>query len=175
MILAIDQGTTGTTVLLVNDEGIIVDRAYREISQHYPKPGWVEHDAVEILDGAVALAKEVLRRASSTPQAIGITNQRETVVLWEKKTGKPVYRAIVWQDRRTAELCAQLREQGNEERAIEVLESALLSLDDLSTDERLAPSVRSSLPDVYRALSDLAERAGAGDLLDRFKAGTIQP
>jgi len=109
MILAIDQGTTGTTLLLVNEEGVIVDRAYREIAQHYPKPGWVEHDPVEILDGVIALAGELIRRAPSPPRAIGITNQRETVVLWERKSGKPVHNAIVWQDRRTAGLCQALK------------------------------------------------------------------
>ncbi|OPZ20409.1 MAG: Glycerol kinase [candidate division BRC1 bacterium ADurb.BinA364] len=109
MILAIDQGTTGTTVLLVDHSGAIVDSGYAEIRQFYPKPGWVEHDAEEIAQGAIRLAREVCLRQGATPRAIGIVNQRETVVLWERKTGKPLGRAIVWQDRRTAPLCQELK------------------------------------------------------------------
>ncbi|MCP4680045.1 MAG: glycerol kinase GlpK [Deltaproteobacteria bacterium] len=109
MILAIDQGTTGTTVLLVSDEGVIIDRAYLEISQYYPRPGWVEHDAEEIFQSVVTLSSEILDRTSEAPRAIGITNQRETVVLWDRKSGEPVHPAIVWQDRRTADICRQLK------------------------------------------------------------------
>ncbi|MCX7014413.1 MAG: glycerol kinase GlpK [Candidatus Sumerlaeota bacterium] len=109
MILAIDQGTTGTTVLLVNEEGEIVDRAYREITQYYPRPGWVEHDPEEILAGVLDLAGQIISRAPSRVRGIGITNQRETVLLWDRKSGRPVHRAIVWQDRRTADLCRALK------------------------------------------------------------------
>jgi len=111
-ILAIDQGTTGTTCLVVNAEGQVTGRAYREITQHYPAPGWVEHDAHEILDQTMAAAREAvadaIARGGEIPVAIGITNQRETIVLWDRNTGRAVYRAIVWQDRRTADRCAEL-------------------------------------------------------------------
>ena len=107
-ILAIDQGTTGSTCLVVANDGRILGRGYREIPQHYPRPGWVEHDPRDLVDRTVEAAREAIRHAGVTPNAIGITNQRETVVLWDRKTGAPVGRAIVWQDRRTAERCAEL-------------------------------------------------------------------
>ena len=107
-VLAIDQGTTGSTCLVVAADGSIVGRAYREITQYYPRPGWVEHDAAEILERTLDAAREAVRASGVMPRAIGITNQRETVVVWERATGKPVGRAIVWQDRRTAERCREL-------------------------------------------------------------------
>jgi glycerol kinase len=108
-ILAIDQGTTGTTCLVVEVDGRILGRAYREIPQHYPRPGWVEHDPRDLLDRTVEAAREAIQNARVTPKAIGIANQRETVVLWDRKTGEPLGRAIVWQDRRTADRCLELR------------------------------------------------------------------
>ena len=114
MILAIDQGTTGTTCLVFDDEGALAGRAYREFTQHFPRPGWVEHDAQEIWDVTEAVAREALDDAGvDQPAAIGITNQRETVVVWDPGTGEPLHRALVWQDRRTADRCAELREQGH--------------------------------------------------------------
>jgi glycerol kinase len=107
-VLAIDQGTTGSTCLMVSPEGRIDGRGYREITQHYPRPGWVEHDATEILDRTLAAAHEAVTEAGEPPVAIGITNQRETIVLWERASGKPVAHAIVWQDRRTTPRCAEL-------------------------------------------------------------------
>ena len=107
-ILAIDQGTTGSTCLVVADDGRIIGRGYREIPQHYPRPGWVEHDPRDLVDRTVDAARDAIQKAGVTPDAIGITNQRETVVLWDRKTGQPIGRAIVWQDRRTAERCAEL-------------------------------------------------------------------
>ncbi len=107
-VLAIDQGTTGTTCLIVADDGRIVARASRDVTQHFPRPGWVEHDAEEIFTGVVAAGQEAIARAGVVPDAIGITNQRETSVLWDRRTGVPAGRAIVWQDRRTAERCAAL-------------------------------------------------------------------
>jgi len=107
-VLAIDQGTTGTTCLVVGRNGSILGRAYREITQHYPTPGWVEHDAHEILDRTVAAAREAIADSGVDPIAIGITNQRETIVVWERATGRAVHRAIVWQDRRTADRCLEL-------------------------------------------------------------------
>ena len=106
--LAIDQGTTGTTCLVVDADGRVRGRAYRELTQHYPAPGLVEHDPDEILRTVREAATEAVARAGTTPAAVGITNQRETAVLWERATGRPVHRAIVWQDRRTAERCRAL-------------------------------------------------------------------
>ena len=105
MILAIDQGTTGTTCLLVDEELNIRGRGYAELQQHYPQPGWVEHDPEEIWQTVLAAAEQAL---TETPTAIGITNQRETTLLWDRSSGEPVHNAIVWQDRRTAERCAEL-------------------------------------------------------------------
>ncbi|TVP89018.1 MAG: glycerol kinase [Thioalkalivibrio sp.] len=118
-ILSIDAGTTGITALLFGHDGRSHARAYSEFTQHYPRSGWVEHDAEEILMVTLRVIEEALReggvRAASL-EGIGITNQRETVVLWERNTGKPVGRAIVWQDRRTAADCDALRERGLEDR-----------------------------------------------------------
>ena len=108
-VLAIDQGTTGTTCLVVDRDGRVRGRAYRELAQHYPAPGLVEHDPGEILATVRDAATEAVARAGVTPAAVGITNQRETVVLWDRATGRPVHRAIVWQDRRTAERCRALQ------------------------------------------------------------------
>jgi glycerol kinase len=113
-ILAIDQGTTGTTVLLVDSAGHVVDRAYREITQHYPRPGWVEHDAEEIWKTALEATDELLQRTGTKPSAVGITNQRETFVLWDRGTLQPVAPAIVWQCRRSADLCRELKDEGRE-------------------------------------------------------------
>jgi glycerol kinase len=116
VILSIDQGTTGSTVLLFDHAGQIRARAYSEFSQHYPKPGWVEHDAEEIMVVTMKVIAEALKAGGISPndiQGIGITNQRETTVLWDRASGKPVGRAIVWQDRRTADYCAELSAQGH--------------------------------------------------------------
>jgi glycerol kinase len=113
-ILAIDQGTTGTTVFVVDSGGRIRGRAYAEIRQFYPKPGWVEHDPEEIYRSVVALSKKAIAAAKIDAGAIagiGITNQRETFVVWERRTGRPVHRAIVWQCRRSAAICDALRER----------------------------------------------------------------
>ena len=106
-VLALDQGTTGSTALLVGDDGIVRSRGYREIQQHYPQPGWVEHDPEEIWETTVAAARTAL--GAERPAAIGITNQRETVIAWERATGVPLHRALVWQDRRTAARCRELK------------------------------------------------------------------
>jgi glycerol kinase len=119
MLLAIDQGTTGTTCLVFDLDGELVGRAYREFTQHFPRPGWVEHDAAEIWDVSQAVAGEALDDAGLRPgelEAVGITNQRETVVCWDPQTGEPLHRAIVWQDRRTAARCDELREAGELDR-----------------------------------------------------------
>ncbi len=112
LVLAIDQGTTGTTVLLVDPRGRVRGRAYKEIRQFYPRPGWVEHDPEEIYRSAVTVSKAALRAARADAGdvcAIGITNQRETFVVWERMSGRPVHRAMVWQCRRSADICEELR------------------------------------------------------------------
>ena len=117
MILAIDQGTTGTTCLVFDLEGRIRGRAYSEFEQHFPRPGWVEHDANEIWATTRRVASHALADARADPaslDAIGITNQRETVVAWDPESGEPVHNALVWQDRRTAGRCDELREAGHE-------------------------------------------------------------
>jgi glycerol kinase len=114
LILAIDQGTTGTTVLVVDGSGRIRGRAYGEIRQFYPRPGWVEHDPEQIYRSVVLLGRKALvsaRAKSGDLAAVGITNQRETFLVWERATGRPLYRAIVWQCRRSAEICERLRER----------------------------------------------------------------
>ncbi len=117
LILAIDQGTTGTRVIAYDRRARQVAQSYREFTQYYPRPGWVEHDADEIWESTLTTLRECLKRADadlSRVHAIGITNQRETVVLWDRATSRPVHRAIVWQCRRTAELCNQLKAEGRE-------------------------------------------------------------
>ena len=114
-ILALDQGTTSSRAILFDRSGSIVAVAQKEFQQFYPQAGWVEHDPMEILTSQMACAVEVLGKAGARPRdvaAIGITNQRETTIVWERATGKPIYPAIVWQDRRTAPLCAQLERAG---------------------------------------------------------------
>jgi glycerol kinase len=118
VILAIDQGTTGTTCLVFDAEAELIGRGYSEFGQHFPRPGWVEHDAAEIWTVTQAVAKAALDDAGLAPgelEAIGITNQRETVCAWDPDTGEPLHRAIVWQDRRTAARCDELRAAGHEE------------------------------------------------------------
>ena len=118
MILAIDQGTTGTTCLVFDSRGKVRGRAYSEFAQHFPRPGWVEHDAAEIWDVTRRVASHALADAKvdgPALDAIGITNQRETVVAWDRASGEPVHNALVWQDRRTAARCDDLREGGHED------------------------------------------------------------
>jgi glycerol kinase len=117
-VLAIDQGTTGTTAMVFDHDSAIVGQAYSEFTQHYPRPGWVEHDANEIWDVSMRVVEEALGDAGVSTNdlaAIGITNQRETTVMWDRETGEPVYNAIVWQDRRGAQICDELVEQGYEQ------------------------------------------------------------
>ena len=113
-ILSIAQGTTGTTVLVGAVNGQIVDRAYSELTQIYPRPGWVEHDPIEIWQITQKLIIQ-LTRPDRNFVGIGITNQRETTVVWDRQTGQPVYNAVVWQCRRTADMCSQLKSDGHEE------------------------------------------------------------
>jgi glycerol kinase len=113
-ILALDQGTTGSTALVVRDDGVILGRGYREFTQYFPQPGWVEHDPEEIFRVSVEAMREAVAGSGERPVGLGITNQRETVVLWDRRTVTPVARAIVWQDRRTSDRCRELREAGLE-------------------------------------------------------------
>lgn len=117
-ILALDQGTTSCRAVVFNHQGEIVSTAQKEFTQHFPKPGWVEHDAEEIWAVQSGMASEALARQGLKPRqiaAIGITNQRETVVIWEKSSGKPIHPAIVWQDKRTAEYCDELKAAGHQD------------------------------------------------------------
>src|ERR1700674_2010296 len=123
VVLSLDEGTTGATAVAVGMDGEVRGSGYREITQHYPQPGWVEHDAEEIWNAVQDTAKSALANAgadASDVRAIGITNQRETLVVWDRRTLKPLTRAIVWQDRRTAADCTRLREAGHEVRVREV-------------------------------------------------------
>lgn len=117
-VMALDQGTTSSRAILFDYEGKIVGTSQKEFTQIYPKAGWVEHDPMEIWGTQSGVAREVLETAAISPQdivAIGITNQRETTIVWDKDTGKPVYNAIVWQCRRTAAICDELKAQGMED------------------------------------------------------------
>ncbi|MDX2216807.1 MAG: glycerol kinase GlpK [Oculatellaceae cyanobacterium bins.114] len=114
-ILALDLGTTGNRAFLFNHVGQVVGQAYRELTQHYPQPGWLEHDPLEIWHATCAVMQEAIQQAGIQPlevRAIGLTVQRETCLLWDKTTGQPLHHAIVWQDRRTTPHCQQLQEQG---------------------------------------------------------------
>src|ERR671911_523259 len=117
-VLAIDQGTTSSRAIVFNHDSATVGEAQREFTQHYPRPGWVEHDANEIWDVTLGVMRQAIEDAGISPEdiaAIGITNQRETVALWDRETGEPVHNAIVWQDRRGAQICTELSEAGNDE------------------------------------------------------------
>ncbi|MCS7469909.1 glycerol kinase GlpK [Stieleria sp. ICT_E10.1] len=115
VVVALDQGTTSSRAIAFEQSGAVLGVAQREFSQHYPRPGWVEHDANEIWESQLAVAQEMMAScglSANDVAAIGITNQRETVLLWDRSTGEPIHHAIVWQDRRTSEFCDSLRDQG---------------------------------------------------------------
>lgn len=156
-ILALDQGTTSSRALVVNHAGQVIAVSQMEYTQIYPKPGWVEHDPMEIWSSQSATEAQALSKADLRHRdiaAIGITNQRETTVVWDKHTGKPVYNAIVWQDRRTADYCAKLKSEGFEQ---EFSEKTGLRLDPYFSGTKL----RWILENVEGARA----RAEAGDLL----------
>ncbi|MGB5403494.1 glycerol kinase GlpK [Robiginitalea sp.] len=156
-ILALDQGTTSCRALVFNRKGTIISTAQKEFEQHFPKPGWVEHDAVEIWEVQAEMAAKALRQANLKPseiQGIGITNQRETVVVWDKNTGEPIYKAIVWQDKRTASYCETLKKEGRQKL---VREKTGLVIDSYFSGTK----VKWILDHVPRA----RERAEAGNLL----------
>jgi len=152
-ILAIDQGTTSTRAILFDAGGTIHHTARQELRQIYPQPGWVEHDPEEIWHSVVTTCAEAIAAANGPIAAIGITNQRETTVLWERSTGRPVHNAIVWQDRRTAALCENWREAG--------FEDAVARRTGLVIDPYFSAS---KLRWLFDALPGLAERARAGEI-----------
>ncbi|CAN5688096.1 glycerol kinase GlpK [soil metagenome] len=161
MILAIDQGTTGTTCLVIDHSGRVRGRAGKELQQYFPRPGWVEHDADEIWTTTRDVAAAAAREAGIGLQdlvGLGITNQRETVVLWDRETGQPVHRALVWQDGRTRQLCRSMKDAGQEE---EVRARTGLVIDPYFSATKLAWLLDHQ--------SGLRERAEAGELA----AGTI--
>ena len=123
VVLSLDEGTTGATTAVVGLDGDVRAKGYREIAQHYPQPGWVEHDPLEIWSAVELSAREALQNAGASAadvRAVGIANQRETLVLWDRRTLEPISPAIVWQDRRTASVCDRLRSAGHEQRVREV-------------------------------------------------------
>ncbi|GAA3208847.1 glycerol kinase GlpK [Nonomuraea helvata] len=134
-VLAIDAGTTGVTALVVTDNGQIESMGYEEFRQHFPSPGWVEHNPEDIWQATLSACSAALSRASGSPACVGLTNQRETAVLWDRRTLAAPCRAIVWQDRRTAEMCGRLRDAGHEAR---VSELTGLRLDPYFTASKLA-------------------------------------
>jgi glycerol kinase len=116
LILALDQGTTSSRAIVFNHEGEIVSVSQKDFEQIFPKPGWVEHDPKEIWSSQISVAAEVIAKVGISGKeiaAIGITNQRETTIVWDRETSEPVYNAIVWQDRRTAKYCDELKEKGH--------------------------------------------------------------
>ena len=157
-ILALDQGTTGSTALVIHQDGTVIGRGYREFTQHFPKPGWVEHDPEEIFRVSVAAMMDAIAAAGERPIGLGITSQRETVVLWDRRTLAPVAPAIVWQDRRTTERCRQLRDSG--------LEPMLRERTGLVAD----PYFSATKLEWLLQKSDYARRAARGELA----AGTIE-
>ncbi|HEX3598058.1 MAG TPA: glycerol kinase GlpK [Polyangiaceae bacterium] len=155
-ILAIDQGTTGSTALVMSTDGRTLGRFNREFMQHFPQPGWVEHDAEEIWSSVVEAVTGALTSAGirgTDIAAIGITNQRETTLVWDRATDRPIHRAIVWQDRRTADTCAKLRADGHEAR---VRERTGLVLDPYFSGTKIAW--------ILDAVGGARERAGRGEL-----------
>jgi len=156
-ILALDQGTTSSRALVVHQDGTILGVGQREFAQHYPEPGWVEHDAEELWQSTLDSAHEAITRSGAQPAAIGITNQRETLVLWNRATLRPVAPAIVWQDRRTAERCRELRAEGVED---DVRARTGLVLDPYFTATKLEWLLRSA---------DVRKRVERGELA----AGTV--
>lgn len=157
VVLAIDQGTTSSRAILFGPDQSVLSMGQQEFAQHFPASGWVEHDCEEIWQSVVDVCCEAISQANIEPTriaAIGITNQRETTVIWDRKTGKPIHNAIVWQDRRTADFCARLKDQGHE---AEVTERSGLLLDPYFSGTK----VRWLLDNVPGA----RERAENGDLL----------
>jgi glycerol kinase len=157
LVLAIDQGTTGTTAMVFDGAGKLRGRGYAELTQHYPRPGWVEHDPEEIWRASERAVRVALRKARARPAdlaALGITNQRETTLLWDRRSGRPLHRAIVWQDRRTARHCEALKAQG--------LEPTLRAKTGLVVDPYFSATKLRWLLDHLKGLGARAERTAFG-------------
>lgn len=172
LILAIDEGTTSTRAVVFDLDGNIVDSEGAPLTQHYPRPGWVEHDAAEIWERALACTRAVAERVgASRIAAIGLTNQRETVVFWDRRTGEPLSNAIVWQDRRTADLCEMLRGEGLEP---EVQAKTGLLLDPYFSGTKIAWAM-ANWPAVAAAARDGSLALGTVDsyLLFRLTEGRV--
>jgi glycerol kinase len=167
-VLAIDAGTTGVTALLVDERGAVLSRGHQEFPQHFPQPGWVEHDPDEIWSAVVAAATAAVR-GKPAPVAVGITNQRETAVLWERSTLRAVRPAIVWQDRRTAAMCAQMRADGLED---DIAARTGLRLDPYFTGSKLR-WIAANEPSVWTGVVDGSVAIGTVDsyLVARLTAG----
>lgn len=173
-ILSIDQSTTGTSSILWDQEGSLQAQANREHQQYYPQPGWVEHDAEEIWENVLETMEQVMQEAGITPgeiASIGITNQRETLVFWDRRTGRPITRAIVWQCRRTSELCRLLKEDGHEEW---VRQKTGLLLDPYFSGTKLRWALE-KIPAVTRAAEEGNLACGTVDsyLLFRLTGGKV--
>jgi glycerol kinase len=170
-ILAIDAGTTGVTALVITDDGRIAARGYQEFAQHFPRPGWVEHEPEEIWQATLASCRSALAATKEPPTAIGITNQRETAVLWDRRTLAAPRRAIVWQDRRTTDICNRLREAGHEAR---VSELTGLRLDPYFTGTKLTWLAEHD-PNSWKGVTDGTTVIGTVDsyLVARLTAGAV--
>ena len=169
-VLAIDAGTTGVTALMVADDGRVAGRGYQEFRQYFPQPGWVEHLPEGIWQATLAATAQAIRAAGSPPlTCVGITNQRETAVLWDRTTLAAPHRAIVWQDRRTAAICAALRETGHEPR---VAELTGLRIDPYFTATKLTWLAESE-PAVWAGVTDGSVAVGTVDsyLVARLTGG----
>jgi len=156
LVLAMDQGTTSSRAILFDSSYAIVEQAQREFEQHFPNSGWVEHNAMDIWQTSLDTARQAIANAASNAQqiaGIGITNQRETTVIWDRQTGKPIHNAIVWQDRRTAERCDNLKAEG--------LESMISSKTGLLLDPYFSATKIAWLLD---NVSDARHRAERGEL-----------
>ncbi|BCJ36651.1 glycerol kinase [Actinocatenispora thailandica] len=174
-VLAIDAGTTGVTALLVDDAGGVTARGYQEFPQHFPRPGWVEHEPEEIWLATLSACREAIDAARTAgvpaPTAIGITNQRETVLLWDRRTLRAPRRAIVWQDRRSADICAEFEAAGHGKR---VTELTGLRLDPYFSATKLAWLARHE-PDTWRGVTEGALVVGTVDayLVARLTGGQV--
>ena len=158
-IIAIDQGTTSSRAILFDEAGAILAQQSAEFPQHFPADGWVEHDPEDIWQTTIDVTTAMVLKArsrGSMPLAVGITNQRETAVIWERATGKPIHNAIVWQDRRTAEKCAEMKNAGKEDM---VTEKTGLLLDPYFTATKFAW--------ILDSVEGARDRALAGDLCFR--------
>ncbi len=170
-VLAIDAGTTGVTAVVVTPEGTIAAKGYQEFAQHFPRPGWVEHSPEEIWQATLEATRAVLKDHDPDDlEAIGITNQRETVLLWDRETLGSPRRAIVWQDRRTAEICRRMREEGHEDR---VRELTGLRLDPYFSGTKLV-WLREQEPNTWALVEDGRYAVGTVDsyLITRMTRGT---